>query len=131
MENKLIKGSIIFTSLICCNNYTECCGKTSPEDALSTYLINNGVSKDTASKDNSKILVDFAKNMCLLIDATKENKDNSKIDNLIKAIGESGDKNEILQEIFKFIIGYVAPLDVMADNLRTKGYTVTDPIQST
>lgn len=110
MKNKLIKGSIIFTSLICCNNYTECCGKTSPEDALSTYLINNGVSKDTASKDNSKILVDFAKNMCLLIDAKKESKDKSIIDNLIKAILESGDKNEILQEIFKLIVSVRRPV---------------------
>ena len=116
--------------MICCNNYTECCGKTSPEDALSTYLINNGVSKDTASKDNSKILIDFAKNMCLLIDAVKESKDNSKIDNLIKAIGEFGDKNEIIQKLLNLIISYVAPLDVMADNLRTNGYTVTDPIPS-
>ena len=127
MKSKLIKGSIIFTSLICCNNYTECCGKTSPEDALSTYLINNGVSKDTASKDNSKILVDFAKNMCLLIDATKESKDKSIIDNLINAIEESANKNEIIQKIFKCIAGLLTPPDLMAGILKTKGYTVVEP----
>ena len=131
MENKLIKGTILFASIIGSNSvYSKCCGDTSPEDALSTYLIKNGVSKDTASKDNSKILVDFAKNMCLLIDAKKENKDKSKIDNLINAIEESANKNEIIQGLFTILLNFVTQDDLLKGILIAKGYKVADPIPS-
>ena len=129
MVNKFIKGTILFASIIGSNSvYSKCCGDTSPEDALSAYLINNGVSKETASKDNSKILVDFAKNMCLLIDAAKEKKDNSKMENSIKAIIESYDKNDIIKNLFYALLDFVTPDDLLAQSLTNHGYEVTKPV---
>ena len=132
MVKKLIKGTILFASIIGSNSiYSKCCGDTSPEDALSAYLINNGVSKETASKDNSKILVDFAKDMCLLIDGLRKDKGDKQNKNFIKAIEDSFDKNGIIKELFMALLNFATPPNLLSDALVAHNYTVFPPLTPT